>query len=77
MLFNFCPINNILSNFNSLADSVTRFGEISPIWQNLTRYQQVFIAYLLFDILLNLLLQILNVIGQIFTDVNGQNGKII
>ena len=49
--------------------SVTRFDDISPLWQDRTNFLKV---YLVFGILFNQLWQILNAMGQIFIDVNGQ-----
>ena len=57
---------------HKLESSVTRFGEISPLWQNINIFWQFLRVYLVFGILLNLLGQILNAIGQNFIDVNGQ-----
>ena len=57
--------------------SVTRFGEISALWQNLQSLGQLSGVYLLFGKILNLLWQILYTFGQIFIDVNGQMLKIM
>ena len=51
---------------------MTRFGKISPFWQNLQSLGQFLKVYLLFGKILDKLWQIKNVIGQVFIDVNGQ-----
>ena len=54
---------------------VTRFGEILPLGHNINILGNFLRVYLVFGILLKLIWQILNAIGQIFIDVNGQKLK--
>ena len=51
--------------------SVTRFGEISPLWTTFFGHSPR--IYFVFGKILNLLWQKFYVIGQIFIVVNGQN----
>ena len=55
--------------------SVTRIGEISPLWQIIYVFGNFLRVYLLFGIHFNPLWHFLNAIGQIFIDVNGQKLK--
>ena len=52
--------------------SVTRFGEISPLWRNLKSLRQNFSVYLEFGIILVLLWQECLAIRQVFIVVDGQ-----
>ena len=52
-----------------VCSSVTRFGNISPLWQNLQSWA---IFLFLFGNIFDLLWQILNDVWQIFEDANGQ-----
>ena len=52
--------------------SVTRFCEISPFWPNLQSLGQFFRIYLLLGKILDRFRQMLNALGQVFIDVNGQ-----
>ena len=67
----------ILAANNKLKCRVTRFGEISSLWQSLKSFGNLLRAYLVFGIHLNLIWQILYTIGQFFIRVNGQVLKII
>ena len=51
---------------------MTRFGEISPLWQKFISVWQIFDIYYLFSKLLSLLWQICYIIGLIFIAANGQ-----
>ena len=55
---------------------MTRFGEISPLLNDLKNWQFLRV-YLVSDIILSQLWQILNVIGQIFIDLHYLNGQIL
>ena len=55
--------------------SVTRFGKISPFWQNLKSLWHFLTVYLIFGIILNKLWQILYAFGQICLDVKVQKLK--
>ena len=50
--------------------SVTRFGEILPLWQHFQRLLRIYLALIK---ILNLLKQIVYAIGDIFIVVNDQN----
>ena len=52
--------------------SVTRFCEISPLWQKFTSCWQIFMVYFLFGKMLSLLWQICDIIGLIFILATGQ-----
>ena len=54
---------------NLLISSVTRYGEISPLWQNFERLWRIKSVYLVFGKSFRL---ISNAIGQIFFASNGQ-----
>ena len=53
-------------------DSVTRFGEISPLWQNLKCLGQILGVYLLLGKIFEQLWQIFYAIWQIFAHINDQ-----
>ena len=55
-----------------LVLSVTRFDEISPLWQNWNNFGIVLRAYLVFGNVLSLLWQNLFAVGRRFIAVNGQ-----
>ena len=59
-----------------IVDSVTRFGEILPLWQKNKRIWH-FEGYLVYDKILTLLWEILHAIGQIFIHVNGLKLQIL
>ena len=61
-----------LTDYYPPPSSVTRFGGISPFWQNLHSLRQFLSVYLLFRKILERLWQISNAIGQVFIDMNGQ-----
>ena len=61
-----------LQNTRLFTISVSRFGEISPLWPNVIKLWYFGKVHLLFGNLLNLLWQILYGFGQIFSDSNGQ-----
>ena len=54
------------------SDSVTRFGDISPIWQNFTSLWQSFNSLFLIWKMMGVLRQIWNIIWLIFIVANGQ-----
>ena len=55
---------------------MTGFGEFLPLWQSSHKLLGNFLnVFLLFGKNLGLLWRILNVLGQIFVDVNGQKLK--
>ena len=62
---------SFLSN-HSLSSSVTRLGEISPLWKKFTSLWQILIVYFLFGKMLSLLWQICDIIGVIFIVASGQ-----
>ena len=51
---------------------MTRFGEITPFWQNLQSLGQFCKGLFYYFTILDRLWQILYAIGQVFIDVNGQ-----
>ena len=59
-----------------LAASVTRFGEISPLWSNVKSLWQVLRVNLIFGKVLNLLWLIFRYNTQIFIAENGNIIKI-
>ena len=52
--------------------SMTRFGEILPLWQKFTSLWQKFDSLFLFGKMLSLLWQICDIVGLIFSVANGQ-----
>ena len=54
------------------TSSVTRFGEISPLWQKFTSRWQIFDCSFLIWKMLSLLSQICDIIGLVFFVANGQ-----
>ena len=68
MLLFFC----FLINWDHNTTSVTRFGEISPLWQYFKSLGQFCIVYLVFSIILILLWKIFYAIWPFFTVVNCQ-----
>ena len=53
-------------------DGVTRFGEISPLWQKIKVFGNFWRVYLAFWKNFNQLWPIFNALGQMFVVVNGQ-----
>ena len=51
---------------------VTRFGEISPVWQKFISLRKKMTVYFLFGKILSLLWQIWDIVGLIFSVANGQ-----
>ena len=51
---------------------MTRFGEISPLWQNFTSLWQILTIYFIFGKMLSLLWKTWNIIGLIFIVANGK-----
>ena len=56
----------------SFASSVTRFGEISSLWQNFTSFWQILTVYFLFGKILSLLWKIWYTVGLIFIVANAK-----
>ena len=54
---------NSLSNTNLTLTSVTRFGEILPLWQKFKSLWQILMIYFLFGKTLNLLWQLVTLVG--------------
>ena len=67
----------IYERFLSLSPSlsVTRFGDILPLWQNCTSLSNFLTVYFLFGKMLSLLCQTCHTIGLIFIVANGQIKK--
>ena len=64
-----------LSHLRLLKGSDTRFGEISPLRENLKSFLYFLGVYFVFGKLLTPFGQILYVLGHIYNDVNGQKMK--
>ena len=64
----YCELQFLHSNHYTLAMllSVTRYGEISPLWQKFNQFLAIFSE------ILNLFWQSFNAIRHIFINVNGQ-----
>ena len=60
------------SAWSQWPDSLTRFGEVWPLCQNILRLWQFCMVFLVFGKILNLLWKKFHAIGQIFIVVNGQ-----
>ena len=71
-IFQSCPSLFRASRLYSHRSSVTRFGEISPLWQNCTSLWQFFEGFLIFGKIVNLLCQHFYSIGQKLIVVKGQ-----
>ena len=63
------PFNTYLG---TNTNSVTRFGEFSPLWQDLHVFGKFLTAHSLFGKMLSLLWQICDIIGLVFILANGQ-----
>ena len=66
-----CGIDVLIFVKVGVGTSVSRFGEISPLWQNLQSLGQFSSVHIQFGNILNLLWLTLYTFGQIFIDVNG------
>ena len=58
--------------FNGYTESVSRFGEISPLRQNFNKLLAILSNFLVFEKIANLLWQIFYSFGQIFIALKGQ-----
>ena len=63
-----CPI---IDDTVLVRSSVTRFGEILPLWQKFTSIWQIFDSLFLFGKMLSTLWQMCDIIGLIFIGANG------
>ena len=70
--FRYYSILHFHSQVCNYQVSVTRLGEILPLWIFFSLWQLLVFGYLVFGKILNLLWQIFRAFGQIFMAVNGQ-----